>query len=1053
MYAAVLYVGMALVRQPLSVTVGDVELQWRGATIVGFRAAGRQWLRDPGTDLGGIVRAGPGDLALGPGVVTKEDGATVLSWPAAEGPERGQVSLRVRPGGPGEVVVEGYAEAPDGNLTGMRWAVACLPNDWKIIVPGNSGLAFDSSSPPEWSGQWPMGWEVQFVVAQGPGRGMWVWAEDARGRFKSLRLQRRGDGWRLLFTAENFAPWAEKKRCDLGRWHVAIFEGDWRVPARQYLEWARKNRDLQPLAEHGPAWVQDIRCVVICQPDRAFIEALARRVEPSQTLLYIPNWRRDGYDRNYPDYTAIEGFADFVNAAHQLGFRVMVHVNYFGCDPKNPEYARFEKYQVVDPYSGQKQWWVWPFDAEEPDIKFAYINPAVSEWRQLLVERFRELVARYRVDALHLDQTLCIFNDRNGLYDGMSMIDGNLALHRALREALPEVALSGEGLNEVTCRYECFAQRHSWGLDVFAGTYSVPLLRMAHPISSYILLPHTKMYGYLGMAGPSGGQIYAAWRENYRAWGVLPTLAWLPTEELNNPTGWAELALTEAAWFQRERVEPDMDGPWPAECVFPYRLGDGKRAWWRRDGGAVLETVEPRQEIVRIIYGANRVRSAAVVPGWIAQGGGEIFGLDPAAWYPAVAWAAPVGGLRVTELSEGAVVRRASRSEEMAAVVLEPVRDTPYRLWELMASAHCGWRGYGGGELEVEGPLSDDDSGASFRPHGWGPWAIFAHPPWKLTPRMEPAPGLPGNSGIAWARFDLTLPEKACRLVTSVALDKGATLPGRSDGVIFRMRAEAPGKDLRVEKLVSTEVPQPLELDLEPLRGQKVQVWLEVEPNANPSYDWALWHDPRIETAADEEAGVTIADDAAWPIAVVGGEVVPINAQELKAKLKIPGGAFLLRREPLQAADGTRLWEIPFAVSFCDRAGMPLGRPVHACGVVAESTVGGVTRPGIFAHPPNNGRTYVDFALHLPETPMVFRTWVGLRDGSRSKGCRFLVQASGREVASKIVLPGEGWQEVSADLSPWAGKTIVLSLVTDSDGSYEFDWAAWGEPRLEAAGM
>ncbi|MCX7599476.1 MAG: DUF6259 domain-containing protein, partial [Armatimonadetes bacterium] len=858
MHVVAICLGLAVMGQPLSVTVGDVELQWRNGTIVGFRVGGRQWLRDPGADLGAIVRHGPGDLTFGPGAIAERDGATVLTWPAGEG--QGHASIRVRPGGPGEVVLEGDAQAPDGHLTGIRWALASLPPAWKILVPGNSGLALDGTGPTEWSGQWPMAWEVQFVVAQGPGRGMWVWAEDARGRFKSLRVERKSDGWRLMFTAENFAPWDEKTRCDLGRWHVATFEGDWRVPARQYLEWAHKSRGLQPLAEHGPAWVQDIRCVVICSADQEFLQALARHVQPSQTLLYVPGWRRDGYDRNYPDYTAIEGFEDFVQAAHELGFRVMVHVNYFGCDPKNPEYARFEKYQVVDPYGGERQWWVWPFPPEEPDIKFAYINPAVKEWRDLLVERFRELVARYKVDALHLDQTLCIFNDRNGLYDGMSMIDGNLALHRALREALPEVALSGEGLNEVTCQYESFAQRHAWGLDFLQRTYSVPMLRMAHPISSYVLLPHTKIYGYLGMSAPAEGDVYAAWRENYNRWGVLPTLAHISTGDLKKPDGWLAFALAEAAWFQRERVEPDLEGPWPEDCLFPYRLGNGGRAWWRTDGGMVLETVEPRREVVRIIHGANHVRSEGGVPGWRAQNTGEIFGLDPQVWYPVVPDVGPPEGLRVSGLGEGALIKRVNASDDLAAAVIEPLAHVPYRFWELLGTARCGWRGYGGGELEVEGPLNDEDSGASFAAHVWSPWAIFAHPPWKLRPQIEPPPGLPGNSGITWGRFDVTIPDKPSRLLAAAVLGKGATLPGRSDGVVFRMRVEAPGKTLRVEKLIKSEVPEPLELDLEPLRGQKAQVWLEVEPNAHPSFDWAIWQDPRIETKETARARLTLTD-------------------------------------------------------------------------------------------------------------------------------------------------------------------------------------------------
>ncbi|MCX7598028.1 MAG: hypothetical protein N2512_04060, partial [Armatimonadetes bacterium] len=237
----------------------------------------------------------------------------------------------------------------------------------------------------------------------------------------------------------------------------------------------------------------------------------------------------------------------------------------------------------------------------------------------------------------------------------------------------------------------------------------------------------------------------------------------------------------------------------------------------------------------------------------------------------------------------------------------------------------------------------------------------------------------------------------------------------------------------------------------EPLRGQKAQVWLEVEPNAHPSFDWAIWQDPRIETKETARARLTLTDETVWPLALVGDELVDLDAREVDAVVNMPGGVFLLRARPREIPADAELWELPFEVSFCDKTGMALNEPAFACGIVKETTVGGVTRPGIFAHPPNQGRTYVDFLVHLPQTPLVFKSWVGLGDGSRSTGCEFVVQVNGKEVASKTLLPEDGWQELSADLSPWAGKPIVLSLVTDSYGRFDCDWAAWGEPRLEAA--
>ena len=53
-------------------------------------------------------------------------------------------------------------------------------------------------------------------------------------------------------------------------------------------------------------------------------------------------------------------------------------------------------------------------------------------------------------------------------------------------------------------------------------------------------------------------------------------------------------------------------------------------------------------------------------------------------------------------------------------------------------------------------------------------------------------------------------------------------------------------------------------------------------------------------------------------------------------------------------------------------------------------------------------------------------------------------------IGYRHMLPGK-WEEITADLAPWAGKPIVLSLGTDSEGPFNFDWAIWGEPRVETA--
>ena len=100
-------------------------------------------------------------------------------------------------------------------------------------------------------------------------------------------------------------------------------------------------------------------------------------------------------------------------------------------------------------------------------------------------------------------------------------------------------------------RSEAFAQRHAFGLDFVGQTWDRRTLEMAHPISSYLVNPYTQPYGYLGFTNPQNGQFYAAWRENYRMWGVLPTIAWPTAGQLEQPEGFVKQVLDEGPFFTR----------------------------------------------------------------------------------------------------------------------------------------------------------------------------------------------------------------------------------------------------------------------------------------------------------------------------------------------------------------------------------------------------------------------------------------------------------------------------------------------------------------------
>ncbi len=934
-----------------------------------------------------------------------------------------------------EIVVRQEAVSPQQNLWGVEWSVAGIPLDRNIIVPGHSGVRLTEATPGrQFTFEYPMTWEAQLAIVEGVGSGFYVWAQDPETQFKRLIVERRRSGWRLRFVAMAYAPFEESSRLVAPEWRLGVYEGDWRVPARRYRDWMLRTFDPTPVEQQHPSWVKDMRCLVVIKLDLEMLEQLGKMLDPAQTLLYVPGWRTPGYDRDYPNYSDVyPELKPFIDRAHELGFKVMLHVNYFGVDPLNALYEQFEPYQVRSPWAPhEKEWWLWT--RATPEIKFAYINPACSAWRDLFTECMVRLCESSGADALHLDQTLCIYNDYNGRIEGMTMAEGNIALHRQLREALPEVALSGEGLNEITCAHEAFAQRHVWGLQHVEGTWNRALLEAAHPISSYLFRPYTVITGYLGCAPPASGQLYAAWNEAYEHWGVIPTLKLL-NNTLDHPNGFMRQFQEEVAFWFEARPEIALEGPWPDTVAFPYRAADGKEVLRTTDHRLLLEG----REISRTISGVNATALPGSIPGWQTYDATRLFGLSPDAWYPYFDEPRDLSRPHLSALPDD--YRPESLVLEERLGILRTVQrgalfaDIP----ALLGQAERGSRLAGSGErpFENEGPSPD---GAFFEPHGD---ILHIHPPWK------------DGIGAAYARFDLSLPDSGSLYFESAAAMDQNTV-GLSDGATFTVRAESQGETLEETVHTAGDTPVPLQLELTPFAGRTITLELAVDPGPenDPSYDWARWHAPRIMHRLLGRGTIEVAGAPEYTHAAAGGKVVPVRSGPagLAVEVPLPGAIYFIDQAPAAVNLPLDLAAAPFTTAFLDTLGHRLEAPPHATARPGEGQVEGQLVQGLFVHPPNDGMTVLVYSVLLPPAAATFEASAGLRDGAdHSDGAECMVEINGQQVASARVAPGEGLRALHADLSPWAGQPAVIALITASAGSCVCDWVLWDAPVIREA--
>ncbi len=943
----------------------------------------------------------------------------------------------------------------EAGTAGVSWSLS-LPDTWAVLVPGNSGQRFSASAPyGTRTFEYPLDWEGACVQIQGAKGGLLIYAADAitLTRWPVLELEHRPGRFVIRLESRNQAPFAKLTAASSADWRIRAYAGGWTHGAEIYRRHITKGLGLKRMDQRRPEWASQIRFTVIMGVDTPFLQRLAERVDPRQTLLYIASWRKYEYDRNYPDYTPDPQFVPFVREAHRLGFRVMAHVNHFGCDPKHPLYERFAKYQMRDPFTGAHLWWDWTL--VDPPIKFAYINPASREWRQEFIRRMVALVAETGVDAFHLDQTLCIFNDQNGLIDGMTCMQGNVALHKELSEALPDVALSGEGLNEVTAIHEHFAQRHVWGYDHVQHTWNNELLALSHPISSYLLRPHTIIYGYLGYTNPvNQPQAWMAWQRAYECFGVIPTWAWPSADQLDSPTPALSAQLAETDAWQRLRLDPDCSIDWPADVRMQWRGRSGSAARVLAEGdGSALQTRAgadaPWETIYRRIENVRSWTGPGSIPGWRAWNGRTAFGLDPDTRYlwSAAEWPdAP----HFTALSPSLSPRELVVTPQRIVALAEAVSAA-----QLPAGSIPLWRTPGISGVTLRGataPTSDmlfleHPSGALVQSEAQG---LFMHPPWRFNPPSQSKPlELPGN-GSVWVRWDLPANPAGMEFRATVQLRHGAQ---QSDGVLFRVKVlDARGVTLkRAEQMAKSTMPADIAVSLTGLTtARRLQVEAWPGPKGNPSFDWGLLIRPHLRPLASTHiSGVS---------ATVSG--VPDGwgaiASSASISRQTDGGWTMSGETPLFALfapPDTPAHTVPLDLIQTEPEAWNItpggeARPADGyCKPVTERvTVGGVERLGRNAHPPAYGRTVHAWIVRTDGQSARLRALAGIRDNPRTNGVLFRVTANGRTLHEQRIMPKDGW--VTIDVRLPDDPTQWITLETDPLGNYDCDWAWWANAEI-----
>ena len=162
--------------------------------------------------------------------------------------------------------------------------------------------------------------------------------------------------------------------------------------------------------------------------------------------------------------------------------------------------------------------------------------------------------------------------------------------------------------------------------------------------------------------------------------------------------------------------------------------------------------------------------------------------------------------------------------------------------------------------------------------------------------------------------------------------------------------------------------------------------------------------------------------------------------------------AFLQWQEAQERAAETKGWSFSFIEAFKEAAVYASQEPAGLDVKMAPATVGGETKPALWAHPPVVGQTVIEYHVPVPQqvSQVQLRLAIGIRDGAQiaeDNLVAFSLKINGLRVWGQQS-NAQAWQEAEIPLNLVTGDMARIEFTTEVLGSHQWTWAVWGTPEL-----
>ncbi|OQA85250.1 MAG: hypothetical protein BWY31_02008 [Lentisphaerae bacterium ADurb.Bin242] len=800
-----------------------------------------------------------------------------------------------------EIRTEG--SSPQGNVFGVLAPVTNLDRKSRFILPSFGGMVYEDGEP----GLLPFGrppyLEAPLMILEQGRDSMALWMENPKMQPHYAFFNRSGKSFSLIFENNSLMPFEKRMSVTAPSVFLNVFPGDWKTAAAPFRDWYRTHFRKELAVRNGTEWTRRIAVVSdtssAIPPDDQL--ALMKTFFPAGTLMFqVWNARAPKWDCDLPDWTPRKGYVEGVARAHDSGFKVQAYVNICCVNYQSPFWLRdrIDKFfltrknsifQYKDTASDPKfnaEMFLGTVDfASGPDPfegmkkgQLLYGDLLSPAWRKYHAEMMKVWNTLTGTDSNYEDTAGTTGDHGNGIVDGLSAGEGDVAQMRLLLETQPNVANAAEFAPAAN------AFGVTWPLNYPSvyGNRAFKLYRIHHqlPLSDYLFGYRqwvTSLRGFNDMtlhamaatsdAAGGMGFVHGDYYKNKKA----------PDIEMD--FSFAGHLHRRAVLFARKNLFPLFpEGDYPENIICMYRGNDGIYSYF--DDGSLQEMRGPDG---RAVYGrvnnTFRVKTELWLENWPFQNGKEISGLNPEAHYPL--FPRPVQAkssiIRTGTLPEKVFVRNYFDTPEVVYLELDTVKNGPSRVSLDMESGRKFGACYANGKKVEFGKITADlplrltcFTETSQKAPPETPWVI------RLSEAGYPCGGpfpLITCPKATEGKETLYAPgEHSCVVFSCVAPDRNSalevTFQDRAnifvhphDGTVFRLYVN--GIELKkydtchreILKWTGDREARKKMFDLRPRKwmvplgkyaGQPVLVTIEIDPNENTNGDHPYISTPRL---------------------------------------------------------------------------------------------------------------------------------------------------------------------------------------------------------------